>query len=807
MDRNSKQYQQHLEEKISNYLNSPADFATENWAQSDIPQGQYEGAEDKDNMFKALALWSVLDKKSRFYDSEWQPTSSYYSHYKVVSDVVKTQRKKIFNQLLVEPKYFADNPYLERTVLFWFLPKAVIRQWLWHENVDFQSRESFLRRMTKEQHESLVLHHQLLREQYGPDLYEGKVGKSLQSYNLPCFTKGVVNKLYNFFGLKRKLDKRRVSKSAIAYDFFGAGLGFALYPNKSSDEKADQALVKQFHSTNENRGAFVVNQESGLYFWLYKTMFKNDLYSLVPKDEEVVLGSRICPGAWATASFWTFLLVVSPLCLLLAGLQDWLTRDSWTILWLFGSVSPVFGGLVLVKKLFKKIVWLGKSNQEFYEYVDVLSTFSLIFGLSVIIFSTMVGLVEFGGLFLGMVFVISMLILVAYCWQMKTLKFWSMPYLGKSLPLLFLATLLLSQWSIPQIVWGFGFVLTQVFLTIATFLVKLTLVALKYKIIIFLFLSWYLVFKFGLWFAERSILAKGLIKWRHSFNSYRMREWSLVVLVITFFAPIFLMYLGGSGAGFSLSDEKIWIQSWAIFLSTSFFLLVFSYQIVSFMLLEKFDPFKYCRDIFLRLDYPRFSVGFIETEFFQKGDLRDLAKKRIILKEIVNMTGPKSKEWSWMFLALGEVKSMSELENLRDFIALPTIKPSKLSISSPQFNLSKKFRSQVDAPNEKEIPFILNGVIKDYFGLSIKRDKPELFFQENQVPILSENLEQKISQKVAQFFVVLWSFLVLPFLWLFSQWKRWILRPVLFFLTNVWHFFGGLKKFCPQSPKSRGLVK
>jgi hypothetical protein len=195
---------------------------------------------------------------------------------------------------------------------FCALDEAVARRWLWHDNVDFQSIEGFLRRITKEQEASLDLTYQLAVEQ------------KIDAQELPCFQEGAVNWLWNTLRLPRSHEPRWASKSALAYDFFGWNMGFQKYPMHRDDTEAPDEFARQFFSSHHrhlnwvatpSRGAFEVNQETGgLYWYLYRTLRGNALWG---DPDDVKLGSWICPGFYLTLLGWMYFLLISPLMLVI----------------------------------------------------------------------------------------------------------------------------------------------------------------------------------------------------------------------------------------------------------------------------------------------------------------------------------------------------------------------------------------------------------------------------------------------------------------------------------------------------------
>ncbi len=220
------------------------------------------------------------------------------------------------------------------------LPTAVARRWLWFANIDFQSIESFIRRLTPAQEESLHLHYHL-----ACDMHES-------FDNLPCFRDGPTNAVWRACKLPYSHHERFEAKSALAYNFFGWDIGFQKYPESKNDTPARDEFARQFFSSDHrsmawvstpNRGEFVVNQETGgVYWYLYRTLRSNALWNT---HESVALGTWICPGFYLTVLAWACLLIISP-ALLFTGLLLWMTGMGMHPLYFIGgAITPLCFGL------------------------------------------------------------------------------------------------------------------------------------------------------------------------------------------------------------------------------------------------------------------------------------------------------------------------------------------------------------------------------------------------------------------------------------------------------------------------------
>ena len=216
------------------------------------------------------------------------------------------------------------------------LPSAVLRRLFWFENIDFQSFESFLVRITPEQEEAVREHSEIFLENY-------PFSENREWKEYPCFSEGWQNSIANAFEKPSEQWKNRHSvlnenrydgRAAIAHNLFGWDFGFKLYSDEKSDKPNPTSLAMQ--PLLSVRGEeFSVNTESrGAYWWLYKTLRNNPIWG----SGEVELRSHVCPGFWMTVFAWALFLFVSPACLAF-GLFSF--EEAYGKLAIaFGSVTP-----------------------------------------------------------------------------------------------------------------------------------------------------------------------------------------------------------------------------------------------------------------------------------------------------------------------------------------------------------------------------------------------------------------------------------------------------------------------------------
>lgn len=241
------------------------------------------------------------------------------------------------------------NPLVRLVADFETLSANALRRVLWFANVDFQSFESFLKRITPDQievfRENAASAFELAMERCG--LPHEKTD------DLPCFRLGWQNAVANRFGPKSrtgdwwkerlygKLGNRYESKAAIAHDILGWNFGFQLYSDAKTEKKNPESLPEQ--ALLSKRGEdFSVNTESrGAYWWLYRTLRSNLLWG---KDDEVELRAHVCPGFWMTVFAWLFLVAGSPACLVAGFLfGDALWGVPAYALFVPGAATPLLG--------------------------------------------------------------------------------------------------------------------------------------------------------------------------------------------------------------------------------------------------------------------------------------------------------------------------------------------------------------------------------------------------------------------------------------------------------------------------------
>lgn len=284
---------------------------------------------------------------------------------------------RLFKEELLHVHRFDERPLIALAATVELLPTKVWRRALWHYNIDFQSFESFLRRITPEQVEGLQVSLDAILHDQAP----------------PCFCKGWKNVLRRIFRpswanperLRKESpeDRERCyeSKGAFAYEFFGIDFGHVLYRHEKDDREIDGNLATRFLSRKHDRNDFVVNQEDGAYWEMYRILRSN--YIWFP-NRDVQLKQAICPGFWYTFFVWLLVLFISPLAGILTGIEYAQHASLWVVglTGIVGVVTPFIISAVIVKYTFiqagRFIVWVAKQtgitvDEEYWSSVGTTS--------------------------------------------------------------------------------------------------------------------------------------------------------------------------------------------------------------------------------------------------------------------------------------------------------------------------------------------------------------------------------------------------------------------------------------------------
>lgn len=260
------------------------------------------------------------------------------------SSDVQERRRRILS-LIANELEIMPHQMVKLVAMIESLPTSVWRQLLWKENIDFVSFESFLRRLNSQQKEAIIKNYTRLFDSSSPQL-PPVLKKGLRNRLKILFGKVSVKKLYQE---EYNYEQRHQSKGAWAFNLLGLDFGFSLYPKGENDDtKISNQSFTRFLSIKEHINDFIVNQEYGKYWWLYRKARSN--YAFSP-NKNVQLKSHICPGFWATLFTHLVFWVLSPIGFISTGI--WLANQSGYI-----GLMPLILSLPMILWLFVAFIRL-----------------------------------------------------------------------------------------------------------------------------------------------------------------------------------------------------------------------------------------------------------------------------------------------------------------------------------------------------------------------------------------------------------------------------------------------------------------
>ncbi|MFA5130894.1 MAG: hypothetical protein WC467_00545 [Patescibacteria group bacterium] len=235
-----------------------------------------------------------------------------YIHDTLINKMSLTPKElREFFLIFLKENYAQKNPLIQIIIMVESLPTSVWRKLIWRENIDMMSYESFLRRLTTQQIQAIKDNYNDLFPQTGEPVVSRVFKKSLRDRLKILFGTVTVTKLLQE---DYCAEKRNQTKGAWAFSLLSLDFGFSLYPKGSNnDSKITNKSFTRFLSIKEHINDFIVNQEDGKYWWLYRTVRSN--YAFFPK-KEVILKDHICPGFWMTLIMQTLFWIVSPIALI-----------------------------------------------------------------------------------------------------------------------------------------------------------------------------------------------------------------------------------------------------------------------------------------------------------------------------------------------------------------------------------------------------------------------------------------------------------------------------------------------------------
>lgn len=285
---------------------------------------------DRGLMMQALLFWKFVRESINFMNHTGEEQTSYDGY------TYNALKRAFLQEFICD-----DNKYIMYIVYIESMPTSIWRKMLWRYNIDFQSYESCLRRLSYDQ----ICH---IMNNYNDLFTTGKKPRVLKLSLRDRITFAFKKNLNQTLMEEYLFDKDRyVSKAAWAYSLLGLDFGFGKYPNGvDSDFELQDRKLSRFLSTKNHINDFVVNQEdNGLYWLLYKTARKNFVWKSWSK-KEVQLKSHICPGFWATLILHLIFWVISPL-IFINGAQDLISHHfhlSWynAIFLAIGCITPLW---------------------------------------------------------------------------------------------------------------------------------------------------------------------------------------------------------------------------------------------------------------------------------------------------------------------------------------------------------------------------------------------------------------------------------------------------------------------------------
>ncbi|PLX22213.1 hypothetical protein C0584_00475 [Candidatus Parcubacteria bacterium] len=262
----------------------------------------------KESIIEALIFWSVVRQF-------W--FSSIEQRFEVLKNYTESQ-----------------NEFISVIALLESLPTMVFRRVLWKFNIDFMSDESFLRRITKEQKDSIW-------ETY-TELFSEKKVPSIFGFWKKLFSRISIQKLLADDSVNGRYER----KGMMSYNLLNLDFGFNAYPGGVSD---DSRIVEisplRFMSFKNHADDFIVDKEFGLYWWLYRAARSN--YVWFP-NREVYLSTHVCPGFWYTLFIHFIFWILSPATVIAVqqGLLTYIYHE-WNIVgFLLGLVAIVLAGIL-----------------------------------------------------------------------------------------------------------------------------------------------------------------------------------------------------------------------------------------------------------------------------------------------------------------------------------------------------------------------------------------------------------------------------------------------------------------------------
>lgn len=384
--------------------------------------GTYGGWQNTDHLHEAVVFWKTIRERRENEDCA------------ELNDVIRNYSGLGKGNILLDTV----------AKLELFLVRVFLRV-LWFYNIDYQSFESCLRRITSEQIAGI---HETYANLYGaspkvPRAFTEGLYNFMRDVRHGCVS---VQELLNEKGENDEI--RYQSKGAIAFNFFGWDMGFHRYPKENTDGILASTPAGTFLSLTNRTSAekvFTTNKgEGGVYWWLYKTCRSNYLWN---RDGVVEFSKKICPAFWYTVLCWITFLFLSPLAFGVTFLMDehWYAYPVATV----GLITPLILAVAIFKYLCGRILdvfacgasWIEKKfpkvviDREFWEDFRDGAVVWFAFACGTLLFSALVwGIYLFFGESNLSAAIIGIFALL-YGYYMAYYKEWtwptSVPWIGK----------------------------------------------------------------------------------------------------------------------------------------------------------------------------------------------------------------------------------------------------------------------------------------------------------------------------------------------------------------------------------------
>lgn len=302
-------------------------------------EGVYEDTREAHEVREVLAFWEVI----KLMPDDFSKASEF------------EERRDIIYK--ASEKHFCANILVWTVANLECLPTPMFRRALWYFNIDFLSPESFLRRIT---------------EQQRLDLNYVRGAISGPQIHVPaCCTVGYKNRIRSWlFGNwtvenmydENHTERRYEEKGAIAREFFWLDWGYNLYEDSKEDAQNKLAFYRRMFTKKTNENPFSVNDDDGLFFWLFATLVSNWAWNY---QKEVRFDGHVCLRAQYTIATWIFVILGSPLLLALGLMSDsWISYPALAL----SMITPSIIALGCIRQFFREIGKLLGNNYFEYGY-------------------------------------------------------------------------------------------------------------------------------------------------------------------------------------------------------------------------------------------------------------------------------------------------------------------------------------------------------------------------------------------------------------------------------------------------------